>query len=115
MATSHVHHFLVDHFPKRTSVYFVKMAANFDQLMEAAKVTAIDTAALLGTRIEKKKLKGGRKGPPKTTVKAKFYHLPDVAKIPTFNPKKEVDPRVREHMSHGYGKLMRLNFLSFLS
>ena len=88
------------------------MAESFDKLVEAAKLTAVDTAALLGTRNDKGKQKCN-KGPVKSTVKAKFYHLPDVAEIPTFNPKKELDPRVREHMSHGYGKLMLFYYLDF--
>ena len=76
-----------------------KMSTNF----ELAKLSAVDTARLLGTN-SKEKRDSRKRGPSKTTVKVKFYLLPDVSEIPTFNPKKELDAKVSEHMSHGYGK-----------
>ena len=54
------------------------MAESFDKLMEAAKLTAVDTAVLIGTWNEKGKQKC-RKRLMKSTVKAKFYYSLDVA------------------------------------
>ena len=84
------------------------MAGNF----EGAKRTAVDTARQLGTNRMENRVRQ-KPGPPRSTVRAKFYYLPDGSEIPTFNPRKELDPKVREHMSQGYGNLF-LCYVAFL-
>ena len=80
------------------------MDDNFDTNMAAAQMSAVDTAALLGsTRIEEAKGKG-QSGPPRSTVKVKVYYLPDTAEVHTFNPKKPVDVKIEQHMESGYGE-----------
>ena len=48
-------------------------------------------------------------GPNRTTVKAKFYHLPDAARIPRFSANRngEFDPIFIDHMENGYGKIFK--------
>ena len=80
------------------------MDDNFDTNMAAAQISAVDTAALLGsTRIEEAKDKE-QSGPPRPTVKVKVYYLPDTAEVPTFNPKKPVDVKIEQHIASGYGE-----------
>ena len=73
--------------------------------MTATQLSAVDTAALLGSarKAEEDKDKG-KSGPPKSTVKVKVYYLPDTAEVPTFNPKKPVDAKIEQHMASGYGE-----------
>ena len=50
--------------------------------------------------------KKGKKGPEATTVKAKFYHLPDASRVPKFMKRAgaNVDPLLLSYMRSGYGK-----------
>ena len=86
----------------------------FEQGMEVARLSAASTASVLGTERTVSAVGRRNKGPNKSVVKCKFYLLPGrgASNIPTFNPKRAIDPKILQHMQEGYGMLNLLSVLT---
>ena len=67
--------------------------------------SAATMAGLLGTQRQQNNAIKHKKspGPKRRTVKIKIYHLPDASEMPNFNCK-PADPKIKQHMDHGYGE-----------
>ena len=86
------------------NVFFDGDDNDFVDNLNRASTSATTAAFLAGTQRESSSaISRRRSGPAKSTVKVKFYYLPEASVLPKFSSR-PIDPLIDQHMNLRYGK-----------